>query len=137
MKKIIFVLSLLVGVIACSKKINPATTTTTTNPTTEVTTTPVTTTAPTVPDKPKSEEVVPAKEEAKPVIAGADDTDPTLIKGRAIYTGKCIKCHNANPVENFTAARWDGILRSMIPKSKLNFEEAAQVTAYVKAHCKK
>ncbi len=131
MKKWILVLSVfMAGIIACSKKI-----TTTTN--TNAAPAPVIT-APTVPDKPKSEEVVPAKEEIKPlVIAGADDTDPTLIKGRAIYTGKCIKCHAANPVDRFTAARWDGILRSMVPKSNLSFEEASQVTAFVKAHCKK
>lgn len=133
MKKGILVLSVfMAGIIACSKKI-----TTTTNTTAEVAPAPAVT-APTVPDKPKSEEVVPAKEETKPlVIAGADDTDPTLIKGRAIYTGKCIKCHTANPVDRFTAARWEGILRSMIPKSKLSFEEASQVTAFVKAHCRK
>ena len=113
MKKGILILTVFMGgIIACSKKITPATTSTSNNTATDVATTPVTV-APTVPDKPKSEEVVPAKEEAKPVIAGADDTDPTLIKGRAIYTGKCIKCHNANPVENFTAARWDGILQRL------------------------
>ena len=132
MKKGILVLTVfMAGIIACSKKI-----TTTTSTTTDVTPAPVVT-APTVPDKPKSEEVVPAKEETKPVIAGANDTDPNLIAGRIIYTGKCAKCHAAKPVEEFTATRWDGILRSMIPKARLGFDESAQVTAYVKAHSKK
>ena len=134
MKKGILILSIFIGIIACNKKMTPATTTTSPT-TTDVITAPVTV-APTAVDK-KTEEVVPVKEEAKPVIAGANDTDPTLIAGRAIYTGKCIKCHTANPVENFTGTRWDGILKSMIPKAKLNFAEAAEVTAYVKAHSKK
>ena len=132
MKKGILVLSIFVaGIIACSKKISPATGSTTDN----TTTAPIAT-APIVVDK-KTEEIVLLKEEAKPVIAGAEDADPKLIAGRAIYIGKCIKCHTAKAVDEFTAERWDGILRSMIPKAKLNFVEASQVTAYVKAHSKK
>ena len=137
MKKGLLIVSIFVaGIIACSKKVVPATTATKETNTNPVATAPVVT-----PPAPKTEEVAPPKEEIKPAskpeVAGANDTDPTLVKGRAIYTGKCIKCHAAYPVESFTATRWDGILRSMIPKAKLAFDESAQVTAFVKAHAKK
>jgi polyhydroxyalkanoate synthesis regulator phasin len=33
--------------------------------------------------------------------------------------------------------QWDNILKSMIPKAKLNDDEAKQVAAYVMEHAKK
>jgi hypothetical protein len=41
------------------------------------------------------------------------------------------------PVDNFTADRWNNILKAMIPKAKLTDAEAEQVTAYVMANAKK
>lgn len=60
-----------------------------------------------------------------------------LTAGKLIYETKCTRCHAAKPAGNFSAERWDGILKSMVPKAKLNEAETEQVTAYVKANAKR
>jgi len=60
-----------------------------------------------------------------------------LEAGRLVYTTKCSKCHATKPVENWTVDGWQPILKSMIPKAKLDSVQSAQVTAYVKANAKK
>jgi mono/diheme cytochrome c family protein len=57
--------------------------------------------------------------------------------GKTIYTNRCGRCHGLKNTENYTQQRWENILKSMIPKAKLNDEEAKQVTAYVMANSKK
>ena len=72
---------------------------------------------------------------AAPVVAAPD---PALVEaGKTVFATKCTKCHPAKTVENYTADRWAGILKAMIPKAKLDETEAAQVTAFVTANAKK
>lgn len=52
-------------------------------------------------------------------------------QGKGIFTTKCSKCHATKTVTAYTTTRWEGILKNMIPKAKLNETEAQQVTAYV------
>jgi mono/diheme cytochrome c family protein len=64
--------------------------------------------------------------------ATADASRAELItQGKTVYINRCGRCHGLKRVENFTATRWDGILKIMIPKARLNETEAQQVTAYV------
>lgn len=57
--------------------------------------------------------------------------------GQTVYTNRCGRCHGLKKTENYTAQQWGNILKSMIPKAKLNDEEETQVTAYVMEHAKK
>ena len=71
-----------------------------------------------------------------PAVA-APAPDPALVEaGKTVYATKCTKCHAAKVVENYTVDKWAGILKSMIPKAKLDDTEAAQVTAFVNAGAK-
>ena len=58
-------------------------------------------------------------------------------QGSVVYSSRCGNCHALKPVARYTPAEWDNILKSMIPKAKLNDAEAKQVTAYVMEHSKK
>ncbi len=119
MKKITVIALIAFAAFACSRK---------TVVTTETKTTTATETADT---KTK------IKEEAV-VVPPADATHADMaVAGKTIYTTKCTKCHGAKDVTAYTSERWDGILKSMIPKAHLTDEEAGQVTAYVKANAKK
>ena len=71
----------------------------------------------------------------KPVLtASAED----ITAGELVYTGrKCTKCHEAKPVANWTADEWKPILKSMMPRARLDSTERRQVTAYVSLHGKK
>ena len=60
-----------------------------------------------------------------------------LEAGRALYVGKCTKCHTAEPVRDYSAAQWQGkIIPAMAQKAKLTPEETANVLAYVLAASK-
>jgi hypothetical protein len=60
-----------------------------------------------------------------------------IVAGKVIYTGKCSRCHDMKDPSAYAAERWPSILKSMIPKAKLNAEQANQLTAYVMANTKK
>ncbi|MET0635941.1 MAG: hypothetical protein ABWZ25_07920 [Chitinophagaceae bacterium] len=68
-----------------------------------------------------------------PVTGSAADMEA----GRVIYTTKCIKCHDAKPLEKWTQAEWQPILKSMIRKTKLDSLENMQVRLYVNTHARK
>jgi len=59
------------------------------------------------------------------------------ITGKRIFTNRCGRCHALKQVDNYTAERWNNILKAMIPKAKLNETEAQQVTAYVMEYAKR
>jgi cytochrome c5 len=71
-------------------------------------------------------------ETAKVAYASAD-----IDAGKVIYNSKCTKCHAAKPVESFNEERWTKILKSMIPRAKLDTDESRQVTAYAMTNAKK
>jgi mono/diheme cytochrome c family protein len=81
---------------------------------------------------------VPTASPSAATTAPAPAADPAMVEaGKAVFNTKCTKCHAAKVVENYTSDRWTGILKSMIPKAKLDDTEAAQVTAFVMAGAKK
>ncbi len=67
-------------------------------------------------------------------ISGADSKMNSA--GQSIYVNRCGRCHGLKNTEKYTQQQWETILKSMIPKAKLNDEEAKQVTAYVMANSK-
>lgn len=62
-----------------------------------------------------------------------DVTEATAARGRVIYLTKCIDCHGARPIGDYSQAEWDAILPKMHLKAKLTTEEAAEVDAYIRA----
>ncbi|MCG2614482.1 hypothetical protein LZZ85_09330 [Terrimonas sp. NA20] len=87
-------------------------------------------TAPTVATRTTLPEA-PAKP-AEPVVSAE-----TLAAGHTIYSTRCAKCHGEKPVANWTAEEWKPILKSMIPKARLDSVQSVNVTAYVNANAKK
>jgi mono/diheme cytochrome c family protein len=82
--------------------------------------------------------VPPANTSSSRMEAPKSDPHATMVaEGKTVYTNNCGKCHGLKPVENYTADRWGNILKSMIPKARLDDTQAQQVTAYVMANAKK
>src|SRR2546423_12350499 len=69
-------------------------------------------------------------------IKARDEHAALVEQGKTVYTAKCGKCHGLKNTTNYTADRWNSILKAMIPKAKLNDTEAQQVTAYVLSNAK-
>ena len=67
----------------------------------------------------------------------SSSSSETTFAGQTIYTNRCARCHGLKKTENYTAQQWEVILKSMIPKARLNDDEAKQVTAYVMTNAKK
>ena len=59
------------------------------------------------------------------------------IAGQAIYNSKCGRCHGLKATIDYTADRWASILAVMAPRANLTDAEKENVYAYVKANSKK
>ena len=57
----------------------------------------------------------------------------SLAAGRALYVGRCAKCHAPEPIAHYQSTDWDEILPDMAARTKLNPREAAQLRAYIDA----
>lgn len=62
---------------------------------------------------------------------------PDLAQGKIIFTNKCGKCHDLPDPAKYKAERWDGILRTMIPRAGLNRVQEVHLAAYVKENAAK
>ena len=57
----------------------------------------------------------------------------TLEAGRRTYLESCTHCHRAEPVRNYAASRWPGIIADMAVRSKLSPAQQRAVLTYVLA----
>jgi mono/diheme cytochrome c family protein len=76
------------------------------------------------------------EEKAKADAAAAAHAE-LVTQGKTVFTNNCGKCHGLKNTADYTPERWQNILKSMIPKAKLNDVQAQQVTAYVLDNAKK
>ena len=86
---------------------------------------------------------------AIPVITERKDAPspkPVLVKetivadtaaGRQIFMARCGRCHGLPDPIQYTAKRWETILASMIPRSRINKEQALHLTAFVNTNADK
>lgn len=120
MKKTITIALIICIAVACHRKAVPASDTASSskNP-------------PAMVDAPKSD--VPVSKAPAADAAHAD----LVAQGKTVYTARCGRCHGLKDTQAYTTQRWEGILKSMIPKAGLNTTEAQQVTAYVMDNAKK
>ena len=79
----------------------------------------------------------PENTEAKTNTETHSNNADMVSQGRTVYINRCGRCHALRPVEKYTTAEWENILKAMIPKARLNETERAQVNAFVMAYAKK
>jgi hypothetical protein len=124
-------------VIACNKKMTPATTKTETK-----------TDNPAVKEKEEVKTSEPEKKEPVKVpevapVQPAQPAGPSIPNkpseeesGKNVYTSKCGKCHALKNTAAYTYDQWEGILKSMVPRARLTGDEETQVVAYIRANVK-
>jgi uncharacterized membrane protein len=70
-------------------------------------------------------------EQRAPIVAGGS---AQITQGRALYVGKCTKCHTAEPIHNYTMAQLTGdIIPEMSEKAHLTPQDHSALMAYVTA----
>lgn len=57
--------------------------------------------------------------------------------GKTLFMASCSRCHGLPEIRLYREPRWEGILLTMIPKTRLNEEQAVHVRAYVLANAVK
>jgi hypothetical protein len=60
-----------------------------------------------------------------------DVTLQTLSDGHALYTGACVKCHEAKNIHTRTEERWPAIIDNMAARTRLSAEQKDAVLKYV------
>lgn len=67
------------------------------------------------------------------MIAARGNEPASLESGRRIYLENCTRCHVAEPVRDYSAARWPGLIADMAGRSHLSATQRHDVLAYVLA----
>lgn len=52
-------------------------------------------------------------------------------EGYNLFSINCIKCHEAQPIKNYTREQWDRILPSMAAKAVINTEQSDKINSYI------
>jgi cytochrome c5 len=77
------------------------------------------------------------KQSTKKEVVVANTNPGEASTGKTLYTTRCKTCHGVKPVEKYTGAEWENILKVMGPKAHLTEAETKEVTAYVMANARK
>lgn len=67
------------------------------------------------------------------MIAARGNHTASLESGRRIYLENCTHCHAPEPVRDYSAARWPGLIADMAERSHLSAAQRHDVLAYVLA----
>ena len=57
-----------------------------------------------------------------------------LAEGGTLFSNNCDKCHKLFEPQSRDAEKWNEVLKRMIPRAKLTYEEGKLVRAYIIAH---
>jgi hypothetical protein len=55
-----------------------------------------------------------------------------IAEGKTLMDEKCMKCHTAKIVEDYTIQKWEKTLPKMIKKAKLGDTEQSKIMAYIR-----
>ena len=67
----------------------------------------------------------------------AENSPEAIAAGKAIFETRCNRCHDLKIVDAYTTERWSSILPTMIPRARLNEEQAKELRSYVMAGARK
>jgi len=66
----------------------------------------------------------------------ANFSEGQLNTAKSLYENNCAKCHKLKDPDSRNPEEWNKILKRMIPKAKLSYEDSRLVRAYLVANSK-
>jgi mono/diheme cytochrome c family protein len=66
-----------------------------------------------------------------------ENSPEAIAAGKTLFETRCNRCHDLKDPKGYSSERWTPILQSMIPKARLNEEQAKEVSSYVMTNSKK
>jgi hypothetical protein len=83
--------------------------------------------------------VITERETPPPIISRTiyppkETVTPDTLAGKRIFTNRCGRCHALPVPDQFSVKRWDNILPVMIPRARLDNEQALHVRAWLLAN---
>jgi cytochrome c5 len=66
-----------------------------------------------------------------------ENSPEAIAAGKIIFETRCNRCHELKDTNGYTADRWTTILKTMIPRARLNEDQARQVRSYDVANARK
>ncbi len=76
-------------------------------------------------------EAAPTKEYVK-----ANFSEDQLAQGKLLFENNCAKCHDLKDPESRDPEKWNNVLKRMLPKTPLDYEQGRLVRAYLVANSK-
>jgi len=64
----------------------------------------------------------------------ANFSDEQLNTAKSLYENNCAKCHKLKDPDSRNPEEWNKVLKRMIPKAKLSYEDGRMVRAYLVAN---
>jgi hypothetical protein len=137
MKKVTFVIIVMVAMFSCSKNLTPSSKK-------NIPVAPDTGAPVSVSGVVKEKNRVPLFDSSKnnnttkaigEVVENPKET-PQVQSGKITYKTKCAKCHDAKDPQSYDAAKWVKIVDWMAPRAKLDAAEKANVLAFVTLYAK-
>lgn len=74
-------------------------------------------------------EPAPSKEFVK-----ANFTEDQLASGKTLFENNCAKCHELKEPGSRNPEKWNSVLKRMLPKTQLSYEDGRLVQAYLVAN---
>ena len=91
---------------------------------------------------PKTAPVITERKAAPPVRISSNyppvaSVPADTVAGRQLFRASCGRCHDLPEVQLYAAEKWEGILPTMFPRTRLSSEQAFHVRAYLLANARK
>ena len=67
----------------------------------------------------------------------AGTVTPDTVEGKTVFITRCGRCHGLPDPVQFNSVRWESILELMIPRARIDKENAVHIRAYVLANAAK
>ncbi len=72
-----------------------------------------------------------------PPVSPVENITPDAEAGKMIFASRCARCHGLPELNKYNAEKWESILKTMIPRARLDKVQEEHVKTYILANAAK